>query len=173
MNIAEKAKAFAFEKHKDQVHGTRPFTFHLTEVVNALHEFGHIKDDLTAAAWLHDVVEDTATTIEEIYETFGDRVGDLVDALTDGEGSTRIEKKMKPYSTIPNVDGAVIVKLADRIANVRHTVSEGAVAKRYFDTYRNEHLGFTTALRKKGEALDMWKEVDVLLRIDGRPYILK
>ena len=173
MTQAEKAKAYATLKHSGQIHGTRPFTSHLTEVVNALHEFGHQDDDLTAAAWLHDVVEDTEVVIEDIYDAFGKRVGDLVDALTDGDGATRIEKKMKPYATIPIIKGAVLVKLADRIANVRHTVMEGKTAERYFNTYKNEHLGFTAALRKKGEAAEMWKEVDTLLKIDGRPYILK
>ena len=67
---AEKAKAYAELKHAGQIHGTRPFTTHLGEVVGALHEFGHLNDDLTAAAWLHDVVEDTPVTIEEIYSEF-------------------------------------------------------------------------------------------------------
>ncbi len=161
---AEKARAFAELKHAGQVHGTRPFTAHLTEVVNTLHEFGYLDDDLTAAAWLHDVVEDTEVTIEEIYSEFGNRIGDLVDALTDGPGETRIEKKQKPYMTIPNVPGAVIVKLADRIANVRHTIADTKPdAERYYETYKREHSGFCSALGKKGEAEDMWYILDNLL----------
>jgi len=163
MTNAEKAKAYAEEKHAGQVHGTRPFMMHLTEVVDTLHEFGHLDDDLTAAAWLHDVVEDTDVTIEEIYVEFGDRIGDLVDALTDGEGHTRVEKKQKPYATIPNVPGSVIVKLADRIANVRHTIAEGVTATRYKETYQREHAGFVKALNKPGEAAEMWSILDNLL----------
>ena len=119
MTQAEKAKVYATHKHTGQIHGTRPFTTHLAEVVGVLHEFGYLDDNLTAAAWLHDVVEDTPVVIEEIYSEFGDRIGDLVDALTDGEGKTRMEKKQKPYATIPNVSGAVIVKLADRILELK------------------------------------------------------
>ena len=163
MTNAQKAKAYAEEKHKGQVHGTRPFMMHLNEVVNTLHEFGYTDDDLTAAAWLHDVVEDTPVTIEEIYEEFGNRIGDLVDALTDGPGETRLEKKQKPYATIPNVPGSVIVKLADRIANVRHTIKEGPPADRYHETYKREHAGFCKALNKTGEAKDMWAALDNLL----------
>ena len=162
-NQAEKAKAFAHEKHVGQTHGTRPFTYHLQEVVDTLHEFGYQDDDLTAAAWLHDVVEDTSTTIEEIYTEFGKRIGDLVDALTDGPGNTRMEKKSKPYVTIPNVPGAVIVKLADRIANVRFTRKEGSKAEKYRVTYKQEHAGFCNALSKKGEAREMWNILDNLL----------
>ena len=163
MTNAEKAKAYVEEKHAGQVHGTRPFMMHLTEVVNTLHEFGYLDDDLTAAAWLHDVVEDTEVLIEEIYSTFGNRIGDLVDALTDGEGATRVEKKQKPYSTIPNVPGAVIVKLADRIANVRHTIAEGPPAARYRETYKREHKGFCDALGGTNEAKEMWYVLDNLL----------
>lgn len=163
MTNAEKAKAYAEIKHSGQVHGTRPFMMHLGEVVSTLHEFGHLDDDLTAAAWLHDVVEDTEVTIEEIYSEFGNRIGDLVDALTDGEGATRIEKKQKPYATIPGVPGAVIVKLADRIANVRHTILEGAAADKYREIYKREHSGFCRALNKIGEARKMWIVLDGLL----------
>jgi len=163
MKNAEKAKIYAYEKHAGQIHGTRPFTTHLHEVVDTLHEFGYKDDDLTAAAWLHDVVEDTSVTIEEIYTEFGDRIGDLVDALTDGPGETRLEKKAKPYATIPNVPGAVIVKLADRIANVRFTMVEGAKAERYRMTYKKEHAGFCNALSKEGEATEMWYLLDNLL----------
>jgi len=159
----EKAKAYAHKKHAGQKHGTRPFTTHLQEVVDALYEFGYKDDDLTTAAWLHDVVEDTAVTIEEIYTKFGNRVGDLVDALTDGPGKTRMEKKAKPYATIPTVPGAVIVKLADRIANVRHTLLEGVIAERYRTVYKREHVGFCSALSKKGEAREMWCLLDNLL----------
>jgi len=103
-------------------------------------------------------------TIEEIYAEFGNRIGDLVDALTDGPGKTRVEKKQKPYATIPNVDGAVIVKLADRIANVRHTVADSKPdAGRYYETYKREHSGFCKALGKKGEATEMWNMLDNLL----------
>ena len=83
--------------------------------------------------------------------------------MTDGESQTRIEKKAKPYATIPNVSGAVIVKLADRIANVRFTMKEGNKAEKYRVTYKQEHVGFCNALSKKGEAREMWYLLDNLL----------
>ena len=163
MTNAEKAKQYAEQKHQGQLHGTRPFMMHLNEVVGALHEFGYLDDDLTAAAWLHDVVEDTPVEIEEIYQEFGQRIGDLVDALTDGPGDTRIEKKQKPYKTIPNVKGALLVKLADRIANVRRTIAEGPSADRYRQTYKSEHAGFCSALGGTDEGKEMWRLLDSLL----------
>ena len=44
-NVAEKAKAYAYTKHVNQTHGTRPFTQHLTEDVETLHEFGIIDEN--------------------------------------------------------------------------------------------------------------------------------
>lgn len=164
MTQAEKAKTYAVLKHSGQVHGTRPFIVHLTEVVDTLHEFGYKDDDLTAAAWLHDVVEDTSVEIEEIYSEFGSRIGDLVDALTDGPGASRLEKKAKPYATIPNIPGSVIVKLADRIANVRHTLADlQPDAPQYYQMYKREHSGFCNALGKTGEGKEMWYLLDNLL----------
>ncbi len=160
-DIVERAKQFALEHHKGQVHGPRPFWHHLRDVVNVLKEFG-IKDaDLLAAAWLHDVVEDTSVTVAEVKAEFGDRVGALVDALTDGPGKTRIEKKAKPYRMLPTIPGATTVKVADRIANARF--SHQHHAQRYLKCYRTEYPGFLKALRIKGELKEMWRHLDSLL----------
>ena len=130
-------------------------------VAAKLKEFG-IKDaDLLAAAWLHDVVEDTSVTVAEVKTEFGDRVGALVDALTDGPGKTRIEKKAKPYRMLPTIPGATTVKVADRIANARF--SHQHHAQRYLKCYRTEYPGFLKALRIKGELKEMWRHLDSLL----------
>lgn len=161
-DIEHKASIFAEERHKGQIHGIRPFREHLLDVVLVLAEFGYGDSyDLRAAAWLHDVVEDTDTTIEEIYEVFGERIGDLVDALTDGPGETRVEMKQKPYRMLPKVEGGVIVKLADRIANVRNSISEKA--EKYIKNYKSEYPGFRQALYTPGQADPMWETLDKLL----------
>jgi guanosine-3',5'-bis(diphosphate) 3'-pyrophosphohydrolase len=161
-DIEHKASIFAEERHKGQKHGIRPFREHLLDVVLVLSEFGYgDSHDLLAAAWLHDVVEDTNTTTKEIYEAFGNRIGDLVDALTDGPGKTRLEMKQKPYRMLPKVEGGVIVKLADRIANVRNSISENA--SRYIKTYKSEYPGFRQALYIPGQADPMWETLDKLL----------
>lgn len=161
MNIVEHAKAFAFKSHEGQVHGTRPFHNHLQDVVNVMIEFGHDDPYLLAAAWLHDVVEDTPVTTREIYAIFGDRIGDLVDALTDGDGATREIQKLKPYRMLPLVNGGATVKLADRIANVRFSTLQEA--HMYLDIYRREYSGFRAALHKPQLDEDMWLHLDMLL----------
>lgn len=160
-NIVERAKQFALEHHKGQVHGPRPFWHHLRDVVNVLKEFGVKDADLLAAAWLHDVVEDTSVTITKVKTEFGDRVGVLVDALTDGPGKTRAEKKAKPYRMLPTIPGATTVKVADRIANVRFSHKQHA--QRYLTCYKTEHPGFLKALRVQDELKEMWHHLDSLL----------
>jgi len=160
-NIAERAKEFALKHHEGQVHGPRPFWHHLRDVVGVLEEYGIDDPALIAAAWLHDVVEDTPVTVAQVTEAFGDRVGSLVDALTDGPGKTREEKKAKPYRMLPSVLGATTVKLADRIANVRF--SRVQRAERYMVCYRKEYEGFRGALRVRGELNEMWYHLDTML----------
>ena len=160
-DIIIRAKEFALKHHEGQVHGPRPFWHHLRDVVGVLKEFDVHDPDLHAAAWLHDVVEDTPVTVAQVTETFGDRIGMLVDALTDGPGVTREEKKAKPYRMLPTVPGATTVKLADRIANVRF--SRVQVAERYMTCYRQEYEGFRNALRVRDELNEMWYHLDTIL----------
>ena len=160
-NIIKQAKAFALKHHADQVHGPRPFWHHLRDVVGVLKEFGVEDPDLHAAAWLHDVVEDTPVTVNEVITEFGERIGALVDALTDGDGETSEEKKMKPYRMLPLVAGGTTVKLADRIANVRFSKQQSA--DRYLVCYRQEYEGFRTALHVNGQLNEMWFHLDTLL----------
>ena len=92
-DIIKYAKEYAIKHHEGQVHGPRPFWHHLRDVVGVLKEFQIDDPDLLAAAWLHDVVEDTSVTVEDVTAEFGPRIGALVDALTDGDGATRKKRK--------------------------------------------------------------------------------
>ena len=74
------AKKFAREKHKNQKRkdGVTPFYDHLEGVVNRLKNLGISNQDVLSAAWLHDVIEDTNTTFDEINEIFGNIISVLV-----------------------------------------------------------------------------------------------
>ena len=160
-DIISRAKEFAIKHHEGQTHGPRPFWHHLKDVVGVLKEFGIEDPELTAAAWLHDVVEDTPVTVDDVTMEFGGRIGSLVDALTDGDGETREEKKAKPYRMLPEVAGGTTVKLADRIANVRFSKSQDA--DQYLTCYRREYEGFRTALLVRDQLNEMWNHLDTLL----------
>jgi guanosine-3',5'-bis(diphosphate) 3'-pyrophosphohydrolase len=71
---------------------------HLDAVVRILKSFGNSEPAVLAAGYLHDTVEDTNTTIQELYEEFGEEVAELVYWLTDAEkGKRRMRKLMSAW----------------------------------------------------------------------------
>lgn len=114
------ARELAVKLHGDQRYGDLPYEVHLDHVVGVLRRFGVTDPNLLAAGYLHDAQEDTEATKNLIAAFTNDRVADLVDAISDGEGKNRKERKERPYTLIPQVKDAVILKLADRIANLEN-----------------------------------------------------
>lgn len=166
VQLLEKAMAFAQEAHKGQMYGKEknvPYTAHTAMVERVLRRFGFTDEALLAAAWLHDTVEDTATTLDQIRAEFGDRVHDLVWAATNEPGRNRKERHALTYPKIVKVDGAVNLKLADRIANVEFSISEGDYGASFMKMYKSEYEGFKAALQPAGGHPDMWKRLDELL----------
>ena len=121
------AKSFAIKKHGDQKYGTYPYEVHLTNVVNVLLRNDILPTteetiDLWMGAWLHDVLEDTNVTKEELIDNFGIAVYEMVNSLTDGESGDRKEKKEVMYQKLILNQNGIIIKLADRIANLEFSI---------------------------------------------------
>jgi len=115
------ARAFALNAHKDQKYGKLPYEFHLRAVVAAMPNYS--SDEAVAAAWLHDTVEDTETTLHDIRQTFGGKVARLVDAVTDEPGPNRAIRKEGMYKKLAVAPPeARAVKLADRFANMKASI---------------------------------------------------
>src|SRR4026208_2146853 len=91
MSILSKALVFATEHHQHQQRkGTRiPYMAHLLNVCKILAE-SDCDDDLLSAALLHDIVEDTDITIEEVEHRFGKRIADIVRGCTEQD---KLEKQ--------------------------------------------------------------------------------
>ena len=66
----QEAIAFAHLAHQGQFYGDVRYTKHLEDVVVVLYRFGHTDDDLICAGWLHDVIEDTPKTYQDIKKIF-------------------------------------------------------------------------------------------------------
>jgi len=120
------AKEFAYQKHSPIVWKTTagpfPQTNHLEEIVDLVEKAGG--DDIEiAAAWLHDSVEDTDTTLEEIRSLCGEAVARIVEELTDAEEikhlSTQERKSKQAERVLTESNSAKKIKLADQISNVR------------------------------------------------------
>ena len=95
MNIEEYAKKFAINAHKGQVRKgepDKPMIIHPIGVGLLLKEYGY-DSNLIAAAYLHDVVEDTKYTIEDIKKIFGDDIAILVDSATEPNKKDSWEKR--------------------------------------------------------------------------------
>lgn len=109
---------------------------------------------MIAAAWLHDVVEDTNTTLDEIRECFGDVVHDLVESLTDvskPEDGNRARRKMLDREHIARASAeAKTVKLADLIDNTQSIVERDPD---FAKVYMTEKLRLLFYLREGDEKL--------------------
>jgi guanosine-3',5'-bis(diphosphate) 3'-pyrophosphohydrolase len=79
--------------------------------------------ELVAAGWLHDTIEDTETTREELAQKFGNRVADLVDEVTDDMSLPKDQRRQKQIEDAPHKSpGAKLIKIADKVSNVRARV---------------------------------------------------
>jgi (p)ppGpp synthase/HD superfamily hydrolase len=118
------ALAFAAERHRDQRRKGRtdePYIDHPIRVAYALWEMGGVRDTaVLAAALLHDVLEDTETTPEEIEARFGSEVRVLVQEVTDDKRLPKAERKQLQIDHAPHLSArAKMIKLADKIHNVQ------------------------------------------------------
>jgi len=126
------AIAFAADKYRRQrrkdAEGS-PYINHVIAVATVLAVEGHVSDPVTLiAAALHDTVEDTQTTFEELEEQFGPQVTDLVPELTDDKSLEKTERKrLQVEHAGSSSNRAKELKIADKICNIRDiTVSPPA-----------------------------------------------
>ena len=125
--VADLARAvrFATAHHGDQRRKTgAPYTEHLLEALQILIEgAGVSRRDVLVAAVLHDIVEDTPCTLDDLRAAFGPRVGELVGWVTipdpgPGEDAAAVkERSLRRLRDAP--PDAILVKLADRASNVQ------------------------------------------------------
>jgi GTP diphosphokinase / guanosine-3',5'-bis(diphosphate) 3'-diphosphatase len=118
------ALMFCAEKHRNQRRKDAvqtPYLNHPIEVAEMLWNVGKVREmPVLIAALLHDVIEDTETGPEEIGSRFGDEVLSLVLEVTDDKRLPRSERKEMQVLHAPDLSrGAKLIKIADKIGNVR------------------------------------------------------
>ncbi|MEN8445751.1 MAG: HD domain-containing protein [Cyanobacteria bacterium J06555_13] len=121
------ALSFAAHKHRNQSRkdaAKTPYINHPITVADILlNEAGVTDESVLIAALLHDTVEDTDTTFAEIEQHFGRLVRDIVDEVTDDKSLPKAVRKQHQIDHAPHLsDRAKLVKLADKISNIRDTV---------------------------------------------------
>jgi guanosine-3',5'-bis(diphosphate) 3'-pyrophosphohydrolase len=123
LTLLLKALNFSASKHRHQRRkdtAASPYINHPIEVAHILWTIGEV-DDVTAviAAILHDTIEDTDTTPEEIRQSFGDEVLGLVLEMSDDKSLPKQERKHNQIIHSPHLSQrAKQIKLADKICNV-------------------------------------------------------
>jgi guanosine-3',5'-bis(diphosphate) 3'-pyrophosphohydrolase len=162
--IEARAIEFAQQAHGEQKYGTLPYMVHLAAVRAVLGDFG-IGGNVAVAAWLHDVLEDTSATHEQLALRFGEVVRQLVWAVT-GVGKNRKERNADAYAKIRANPESLALKLADRIANCEASArgNPGLLGM-----YRQEFGGFKEQL----EPLRPWVGCDLTGMWDRLKLVLR
>lgn len=137
-----------------------PYEFHLRMVVKVANEFIELLPDKAStnfrsfkmnvilACWGHDLIEDTRVSYNDVKEHLGEVAADIIFAVTNEKGKTRAERANENYyKGIRDTEGAVFVKLCDRIANVQYSKM---TKSRMFDAYKKENGHFMIQLGWNG-----------------------
>lgn len=142
---------FATEAHQRIDHrrkySNQPYAVHLERVAKTV---ASVTDDeeMIAAAWLHDVVEDTPATLDDIERDFGSSIASLVRELTDaskpGDGNRAVRKTIDREHLAQASDRAQTVKLADLIDNCTDITKHDATFARVFLDEMEALLGVLT-----------------------------
>jgi (p)ppGpp synthase/HD superfamily hydrolase len=141
----DKAVSFALQAHGDQKYGDKPYEYHLRKVFDNAIKFKGTPD-AKAAAMLHDTIEDTNVTKDQLAHEFNPHIAHIVDLVSNQPS------KEQTYQRIRTDPDAVFVKLCDRLANV----SEGQKNKKY----RMEQPLFRSILYRKGEFEPLWQAIE-------------
>jgi len=119
-----RAVAFAAHKHRDQRRKDKeasPYINHPIQLAIVLWEEGGVRDpEVIAAALLHDTLEDTETTWQELRGEFGEDIADVVLEVTDTHWIKKaLRKRLQVARARHSSESAKLVKLADKICNLR------------------------------------------------------
>lgn len=123
-----RAARFAAWKHRDQRRkgrGHLPYINHPLDLAHVLWFEGGVQDPVVlAAALLHDTIEDTQTSLQELQGEFGEQVSSVVMEVTDERSlNWRVRKKLQVSRARLASSSARQVKLADKICNLRSMIA--------------------------------------------------
>lgn len=152
MTLIEKADALAERAHIGQTRkeSGAPYIMHPRAVADILKRHG-FSDTVVAAALVHDVVEDTPMTLEEVRHELGDDVAALVAPVTHDDSLSWEEKKQKYIDTVRAApDNVKAISVADKIHNAQSFIdgytAQGQKMWGYFNRGRDKKLWFEEAM---------------------------
>lgn len=127
MDVVRKAQVYAMAAHASvkqvRKYTGEPYIVHPAEVASIVASVPGSTPDMVAAAWLHDVVEDTGCTFTDVHMAFGIDIATMVNWLTDvsrpEDGNRATRKAIDREHTAQAPAEAQTIKLADLISNSR------------------------------------------------------
>lgn len=166
IQFIQNAINYATECHRTTNHRYDgwPYEYHLQMVYNfALKYIDLVPKDkqgiALAAAFCHDVIEDTRQTYNDVLRATNKEVADIVYALTNQKGRNRKERASDSYySGIRENPIAHFIKICDRLANVKHSKETNS---RMFELYQKEQQEFSWQLAKD---IEPWDELVQILK---------
>ncbi|HEX8947034.1 MAG TPA: HD domain-containing protein [Candidatus Paceibacterota bacterium] len=150
--LVEKALVLALKAHEGQTRkeASTPYIVHPVRVAILLARYG-FDDVIVAAGLVHDVVEDTSVSLEDVRRELGEEVAALVAPVTHDE-SLPWEERKKAYieSVHAASEGAKAVSVADKIANAESLLAaharEGSAVWRHFNAGKEKKLWFEESM---------------------------
>ena len=161
--------AFAIEAHQSTNHlyDGKPYSVHLAMVVFYAQKYieqipVQYRETVLSACWLHDTIEDTRNTYNDIKAISNETVANIVYAITNEKGKNRSERaNEKYYKGIVAEPFAIFVKLCDRLANVQYSFDTNS---RMRDVYKKENEHFLKSLFC--DETDAFEYVDMLVELN-------
>lgn len=121
MDLVKSAELFAKNKHAGQLKadGVTLYSKHLDDVVNRLKSLGVIDEQVFCAGWLHDTLENTKTTFDDLYNQFESEITVIVSSLSKDMTLTRKKRNQAYVIQLDEASfNAKLIKLCDISANL-------------------------------------------------------
>jgi len=156
-----RALDFAARKHRDQRRkgaAAEPYVNHLAEVANLVAEATEGKDALLVlGALLHDTLEDTNTTPEELASAFGVDLAQLVAEVTDGKHLPKQERKRLQIETARGKsERTKVITIADKTSNLRSIIS--SPPKDWSSQRKREYFDRAAKVVEECRGVNAWLE---------------
>lgn len=139
MTLVDGARLFAQYAHgaigQCRKYTDDPYIVHPAAVVGLLRQVTQ-DPHVLAAGWLHDVVEDTGVTLDTVRELFGDRVADMVDALTKRPGATPPQVEVQLHYASADAQTVKVADIIDNCLSIR--IRDPDRAQRYLQLKRSQ-----------------------------------
>ncbi|MGY5151111.1 MAG: HD domain-containing protein [Candidatus Nitrosopumilus sp. bin_6a] len=143
LDLVKSAELFAKNKHAGQfrVDGITPYSKHLDDVVNRLKSLGVIDEQLLCAGWLHDTIENTTTTFDDLYDQFESEIAVLVSSLSKDMTMSRKKREQAYVIQLQEASfSAKLLKLCDISANLSELKNyEASKPKKLRQVKQNRH----------------------------------